>query len=104
MIAGGFPTIRSAAVRTACSPPGSSARPTPPAGDAEVTARQVAATDEAVRTLALGPGHVHPDDIAYATRCRRLGFAMEVRRVDGHLVLEAVRPAAQDEPTNVNRA
>ena len=63
--------------------------------DAEATAARVAATDEAVRTLALGSGHVHPDDIAYATRVDAFDFAMEVRRVDDQLVLEPVWPGTQ---------
>jgi 2-phosphosulfolactate phosphatase len=42
--------------------------------------RLVAASAEAGRTLALGPEHVHPDDIAYATDVDRFDFAMEVIR------------------------
>ncbi len=63
--------------------------------DAEATARQVAATEEATRTLALGDGHVHPDDILYATRVDIFDFAMEVRRVDGLLALEPVRSSQE---------
>lgn len=52
--------------------------------DATSTAALVAASDEATRTLALGDGHVHPDDIAYATDVDRFAFAMEITRtVDG---------------------
>jgi hypothetical protein len=36
-------------------------------------------------TLAVGAGHVHPDDIVFATAIDRFGFAMEVERVDGRL-------------------
>ena len=43
-------------------------------------AREVADSDEARRTLALGAGHVHPNDIAYATRVNVFDFAMELRR------------------------
>ena len=43
-------------------------------------ARDVAQSDEAARTLAVGEGHVHPDDIAYAIDVDRFDFAMEVRR------------------------
>jgi 2-phosphosulfolactate phosphatase len=43
-------------------------------------ARLVAATGEAERTLALGPEHVDPEDIAYATDVDRFDFAMEVTR------------------------
>jgi len=32
------------------------------------------------RTLALGAGHVHQSDIAYATRVDKFDFAMELRR------------------------
>jgi len=51
-------------------------------------ARAVAASDEAARTLQLGSGHVHPDDIAFAADVDRAGFAMEVRRDDTGLRLE----------------
>jgi hypothetical protein len=54
---------------------------------ASATAEAVARSPEAARTLAVGDGHVHPDDIAYATAVDRLGFAMEVERVDGRLRL-----------------
>jgi 2-phosphosulfolactate phosphatase len=60
--------------------------------DAEATAAAVAASDEAARTLALGVGHVDPDDIAFATRVDRFDFAMEVRRIDGLLQLLRVDP------------
>jgi len=49
--------------------------------EAERTSREVATSDEAERTLALGEGHVHPDDISYAARVDRFPFAMEVKRV-----------------------
>ena len=55
--------------------------------DAEATALAVATSAEAERTLAVGEGHVHPDDIAYATDIDRFAFAMEVDRIDGHLRL-----------------
>jgi 2-phosphosulfolactate phosphatase len=48
---------------------------------AAATAATVAASPEAVRTLAVGGGHVHPDDIALAVDVDRFGFAMEVERV-----------------------
>jgi 2-phosphosulfolactate phosphatase len=60
--------------------------------DAEATAAAVAGSEEAARTLALGEGHVHPDDIVYATRVDAFAFAMEVERTGGHLVLRAVEP------------
>ena len=37
-------------------------------------------------------GHVHPDDIDYATRVDRFDFAMEVQRVTGALRLDPIRP------------
>lgn len=49
----------------------------------ESVTREVAQSDEARRTLALGAGHVHPNDIAYATRVDAFDFAMELRR-DAH--------------------
>ena len=51
-----------------------------PALEPDRVAREVAASDEARRTLALGAGHVHPNDIAYATRVSVFDFAMELRR------------------------
>lgn len=51
--------------------------------DAEGTARAVATSPEAKRTLAHGPGHAHPDDIAYAVDIDRFAFAMPVEWVDG---------------------
>ncbi|MFN8024774.1 MAG: 2-phosphosulfolactate phosphatase [Acidimicrobiales bacterium] len=55
--------------------------------DAEATAHAVATSPEAERTLAVGEGHVHPDDIAYATDVDRFALAMEVDRIDDHLRL-----------------
>ena len=54
--------------------------------DAERASHEVATSDEAERTLALGPGHVHPDDISYAVQVDRFAFAMEVTRVGGGLL------------------
>lgn len=48
--------------------------------DAEQTVREVAESDDAAHTLSLGPEHVDPEDIAYATRVDLFGFAMEVTR------------------------
>lgn len=55
--------------------------------DAAASAAAVAASTEAARTLAAGEGHVHPDDIAYATMVDRFDFAMEVERANGGLRL-----------------
>lgn len=52
----------------------------------------MAASDEAAHTLQAGAGHVHPDDIAYATAVDRFDFAMEVERVDGGLRLVRRQP------------
>jgi 2-phosphosulfolactate phosphatase len=59
--------------------------------DADATATRVATSDEAARTLAVGEGHVHPDDIAYATRVDAFAFAMEATRVDGGVQLHVRR-------------
>jgi 2-phosphosulfolactate phosphatase len=48
--------------------------------DPDEVGRLVASSDEARRTLALGSGHVDPEDIAYATNVDRFDFAMEVTR------------------------
>lgn len=59
--------------------------------DTEATGRAVATSPEAARTLAVGEGHVHADDIAYATAVDRFDFAMEVDRVDDLLRLRSTR-------------
>lgn len=59
---------------------------------ADATAEAVRRTPEAVRTLALGEGHVDPQDIVLATMVDRFDFAMEVERVDGRLRLTRRRP------------
>jgi 2-phosphosulfolactate phosphatase len=56
-------------------------------------ARRVADSDEATRTLALGPDHCHPDDIRLAVDVDRFGFAMEVTRDDLGLRLDRVDTA-----------
>jgi 2-phosphosulfolactate phosphatase len=58
--------------------------------DADATARSVAESDEAARTLALGGDHVEPDDVVYATRVDLFGFAMEVARTTDGLRLDPV--------------
>jgi 2-phosphosulfolactate phosphatase len=55
--------------------------------DAAATAAAVARSREAERTLAVGEGHVHPDDVACATAVDRFDFAMEAERVDGRIRL-----------------
>jgi hypothetical protein len=56
--------------------------------DPEAVARVVAGSDEAARTLALGPDHVDPTDIELATAVDRFAFAMEVTRTPDGLRLE----------------
>ena len=51
--------------------------------DAHPTAAAVAGTPSAIRILAMGEDHAHPDDVAYATAVDRFDFAMEVERIDG---------------------
>ena len=63
--------------------------------DVARTARAVAESDEAVLTLALGRGHVHPDDIEYAVQVDRFDFAMEVRRAAGLLELRRTDDATR---------
>ena len=58
---------------------------------ADETASFVAGTREALRTLQLGDGHVHPDDIVVATDVDRFDFAMEAERVDGGLRVRTTR-------------
>jgi 2-phosphosulfolactate phosphatase len=58
--------------------------------DADATATAVLASEEARRTLALGDGHVHPDDIELAVAVDRFAFAMEAHRVDGRFQLRRV--------------
>lgn len=61
--------------------------------DATATADAVATSREAVRTLAVGDGHVHPADVAYATAVDRFDFAMQAERVDGRVRLLRHDPA-----------
>ena len=60
--------------------------------EAETTAHVVMTSDEARRTLMLGAGHVHPDDISFAAPVDAFDFAMGVHRIDGHLVLRTTQP------------
>lgn len=61
------------------------------APDPAVVAAAVAGSREADLTLAIGAGHVHPDDINYACAVDRFDFALEVDRIDGRLRLTARR-------------
>ena len=60
--------------------------------EADATARIVATSDEAARTLAIGPGHVHPEDIERAVAVDAFDFAMEVSRRPEGLRLDRVGP------------
>ncbi len=60
--------------------------------DADGTSQFVAGSEEAMRTLTLGHGHVDPDDIAYATRVDAFDFAMEVHRIGDRLRLDRTCP------------
>jgi hypothetical protein len=60
--------------------------------EAHATARLVATSEEAARTLAIGPGHVHPEDIARAVAVDAFDFAMEVTRDQRGLRLDRVPP------------
>lgn len=61
--------------------------------DAATTAAALLATEEARRTLALGPDHCDPLDIEYAARIDTFDFAMEVTRDERGLRLEP-RPSS----------
>jgi 2-phosphosulfolactate phosphatase len=54
------------------------------------TARFVAASQEAARTLSLGEGHVHPEDIDRAVAVDAFDFAMEVARTPLGLRLDRI--------------
>ncbi len=59
---------------------------------ADATAHLVSTSDEAARTLAIGPGDVHPDDISRAVAVDAFDFAMEVTREPLGLRLDRVPP------------
>ncbi|MBI2706669.1 MAG: 2-phosphosulfolactate phosphatase [Actinobacteria bacterium] len=58
--------------------------------DADATAKEVASSEEAARTLAIGEGHVDPDDIVHATLVDLFDFAMEATREADGLWLRAI--------------
>ena len=62
--------------------------------DAAATSSALLDTDEAARTLALGPAHCDPHDIELASIVDAFDFAMEVERTDLGLRLTARRAAA----------
>ncbi len=55
--------------------------------DEAATRAAIEDSSEAIKTLAIGQGHVHPDDIAYALDVDRFDFAMRIDRVSGRLRL-----------------
>jgi 2-phosphosulfolactate phosphatase len=57
--------------------------------DRATVAQRVAGSDEASRTLSLGPDHCHPDDISLAVDVDRFPFAMEVTRDELGLRLDS---------------
>ena len=61
--------------------------------DAQAAAAALLATDEAAKTLALGPAHTDPSDIELAAAVDAFDFAMEVERTDRGLRLMAMRPS-----------
>jgi len=64
---------------------------------AAATSDAVTRSREAELTLAVGAGHVHPDDVVFATSIDRFDFAMEVERVDGRLRVTRRAPATATE-------
>jgi 2-phosphosulfolactate phosphatase len=58
--------------------------------EAAATAHLVATSQEAGRTLAIGPGHVHPGDITHAIAVDAFDFAMEVTRSPQGLRLDRI--------------
>jgi hypothetical protein len=59
--------------------------------DTQATAAALLASDEAARTLALGPEHTDPRDIELAAVVDAFDFAMEVERTDRGLRLVTTR-------------
>jgi 2-phosphosulfolactate phosphatase len=60
--------------------------------EAGATAHLVATSEEAARTLAIGPGHAHPEDIERAVAVDAFDFTMEVTRGPHGLRLDRVPP------------
>ena len=64
--------------------------------DAAATAARIASSEEAIRTLSIGAGHVHPEDVDRSVAVDAFDFAMEVTRTPLGLRLKRVDPAASD--------
>jgi 2-phosphosulfolactate phosphatase len=62
--------------------------------DAAATAARIASSDEAARTLSIGAGHVHPEDVDRSVAVDVFDFAMEVTRTTLGLRLDRVGPAS----------
>jgi phosphosulfolactate phosphohydrolase-like enzyme len=60
--------------------------------DPTVVAAAVLGSDEAARTLTLGPEHVDPTDVEMAADVDRFAFAMEVTRDEQGLRLDRIDP------------
>jgi 2-phosphosulfolactate phosphatase len=58
--------------------------------DSVATRTKITGSEEARRTLALGPGHANARDVAFCTDIDRFDFALEVTRVGGQLRLDRV--------------
>jgi 2-phosphosulfolactate phosphatase len=64
--------------------------------DAAATASLVAGSEEAVRTLSIGEGHVHPEDVDRSVAVDAFDFAMEVTRTSRGLRLARVDHDGRD--------
>ena len=64
--------------------------------DAAATAARIASSEEAVRTLSIGEGHVHPEDVDRSVAVDAFEFAMEVTRTPLGLRLVRVDPEDRD--------
>ena len=85
--------MRPGSGRTTWRRPGSSSGPGRGAARAQTPRPQLVTTsEEAARTLVIGPGHVDPADIELAVAVDAFDFAMEVTRSADGLRLDRVAP------------
>ena len=63
--------------------------------DADAVAAELLATEEAARTLLLGPDHCDPADIEFAARLDAFDFAMEVERTSDGLRVTPSTPTSR---------
>ena len=61
-------------------------------GDADEAIRRVLSSPDAASTIALGPAHVHSDDLRYCTAVDHFDFAMVATRTSDGLTLRATKP------------